>query len=387
VHIEQVTLSNFRNYVTAELRPTPKGITLLYGENGAGKTNVLEAIAYLSSLRSFRRAPAASLVRNGEQQAVLRATADREGRSVLVEAELNLVGKDRVRLNRQPVRRTEDLVGAVLTTVFSPDDIEVVKGAPQSRREYLDDLLAGLHPRHAAACGDLERSLKQRNALLRSAGGSLGRGMAATMDVWDAKFASAGEVIARARGSIVSSLEPEVDRAYRQLSRQEASTAETGRPGEGVIALRYERSWQGPLLDALRAARAEDLRRGSTTLGPQRDDLYLSVNGLAARTQASQGEQRSLALALRLGGHCLVTVQQGSSPVLLLDDIFSELDPGRCQALASCLPEGQVILTTAGAVPEDLAIAQRAHVEEGTICQVSSWEGAGTPTRRPSPGR
>ena len=361
MYVEQVSISNYRNYVSAEIQLAPNGITLLQGDNGSGKTNLLEAIAYFSTLRSFRGAPKSSLVRDGAEQAVLRTTANRGGRNVLVEAEVNVDGKDKVRLNRQSLRRHEDLLGAVLVTIFSPEDIEVVKGSPQSRRDYLDDLLVALHPKHAAARSELERVLKQRNALLRSANGSLRGSMASTLDIWDMKLATAGEVVAEARESLMSSLQDETDRAYRQLSAGSSGT----RPGG--VGLRYERSWKGPLHSALHDARAEDARRGTTSVGPQRDDLQLSVQGLAARTQASQGEQRSLALSLRLGGHFLVTAGQGTSPVLLLDDVFSELDPGRSEALASCLPAGQTVLTAAGPVPAALPVAQFGRVSAGVI--------------------
>ena len=249
----------------------------------------------------------------------------------------------------------------MLVTIFSPEDIEVVKGGPQLRRDYLDDLLIALHPKHAAACSELERVLKQRNALLRSANGSLRGSMASTLDIWDMKLASAGEVVAEARESLIASLEDETDRAYRQLS------AASGGISAGVVGVRYERSWEGSLISALATARSEDARRGVTTVGPQRDDLYMSVEGLAARTQASQGEQRSLALSLRLGGHSLVTERQGSSPVLLLDDVFSELDPGRSAALAQCLPAGQALVTAAGPVPGALPVAQCGRVSGGAI--------------------
>jgi DNA replication and repair protein RecF len=180
------------------------------------------------------------------------------------------------------------------------------------------------------------------------------------LDVWDAKLASAGEVVAQEREALVINLRPEVDQAYSRLS--------TGGVGmAGVVDLVYERSWDGPLLAALHASRAEDLRRAVTSVGPQRDDLVISVRGLAARTQASQGEQRSVALALRLGGHALVTDRQGTSPVLLLDDVFSELDPSRCAALASCLPEGQTLLTAAGPVPDALPVVKRAQVRAGVV--------------------
>jgi DNA replication and repair protein RecF len=361
VYIEQVSLSNFRNYVTAELEPAPEGITLLLGDNGAGKTNILEAIFYVATLRSFRGAPTTAMVRAGTAQAVLRAKARREARNVLVEIEINVVGKDKIRLNRQPVRRNEELFGTLLATVFSPDDIEIVKGSPQSRRDFLDDLLVALHPKHRAAQVELERVLRQRNALLRSAGGSLRPGMASTLDVWDAKFAAVGEEIAEDRASLVVSLQPEVDQAYQQLSGRGAGV------GPGPVALRYEQSWQGRLLGALHGARGDDLRRGVTTVGPQRDDLYLGIAGLAARVQASQGEQRSLALALRLGGHSLVSERQGTSPVLLLDDIFSELDPSRSAALSACLPPGQAVLTAAGQVPPGLPVARSARARAGAV--------------------
>ena len=360
--VEQVDLVDFRNYEAAEFRPAPDGVTLLVGDNGAGKTNLLEAVGYVTTLRSFRGAATAALVRRGRDQAVVRGTAEREGRRLLIEAELNMAGRDRTRLNRQPLRRTDELLNTVAATVFSPDDIEVVKGAPSGRRDYLDDLLCALHPRHWADRSELERILRQRNALLRSAGGSLRPGTAPTLDVWDTKLAQVGEVVAASRAELMAQLQPEVDAAYRALSAGLPRT-----PGPAVVSLSYDRSWQGSLAEAVAKGRADDLRRGVTGVGPQRDDLGLALNGLAARVQASQGEQRSLALALRLGGHALVAARQGSSPVLLLDDIFSELDPGRCAALAHCLPPGQALLTTAGVVPDGLPVVARYLVSAGAL--------------------
>jgi len=360
VYLEQVNLANFRNYESVELALVPDGVTLLRGSNGAGKTNLLEAIAYLAVLRSFRGAPTAAMVRDGCNQAVVRAQGKRSGRSLLVEVELNMSGKDKVRLNRQPLRRSDELLGAVVVTVFSPDDIGIVKGPPQARRDYLDDLLSSLGPRHGAARSELDRVLKQRNALLRSAGGSLRPAMASVLDVWDTKLAAVGEDIARAREAVVASLSPQAEAAYAQLS------GTSGVAGEGVV-LRYERSWQGTLLGALGAAREEDVRRGATSLGPQRDELFVGLSGLAARVQASQGEQRGLALALRLGAHALVAERQGTSPVLLLDDIFSELDPLRSEALCRCLPDGQTVLTAAGVVPALLPVSSVQRVAAGEL--------------------
>jgi DNA replication and repair protein RecF len=365
MYLEHLSLADFRNYAAVELSPAPAGVTLLHGANGAGKTNLLEAVGYLATLRSFRGSPKEAMVCSGAEQAIVRARAGREGRALLLEAELSLSGRDKLRLNRQPVRRQEDLVGALLVTVFSPDDVEVVKGPPQGRRQYMDDLLAALHPRHAVAQSDLERVLRQRNALLRSAAGTLRGPMATTLDVWDAKLAQLGEDIALARQQLAEGLQGEVDGAYRRLSGQERDGTEASQPA--VLVLRYERSWSGRLAEALAAARPEDVRRGATTVGPQRDDLHLEVGGLAARTQASQGEQRSTALALRLGGHHLVAERQGTSPVLLLDDVFSELDPVRSASLAACLPAGQTLLTTAGPVPDRLVVAYRAQVAGGAL--------------------
>jgi DNA replication and repair protein RecF len=364
VFVEQISISDFRNYASLELQPAPHGITLFQGDNGSGKTNLLEAVAYLALLKSFRGAPANSMVRNGAEHAVLRASANREGRSLLIETELNLTGRDKIRLNRQPVRRSDDLFGVVLVTVFSQDDIEMVKGSPNSRREFLDDLAAALQPKHKAACTELERVLRQRNALLRSAGGALRGSMASTLEIWDEKLAQVGEAIAEAREALIGMLEKRVDEAYRQLSRGTSDS-------DGGVRLRYERSWPGDLLPALNDSKAEDVRRGMTSIGPQRDDLHTYINSLAARTQASQGEQRSLALSLRLAGHAVVSDRQGSSPVLLLDDVFSELDPERSAALATCLPEAQVLLTAAGSVPSVLPVAHRARVRNGTV----TWAG------------
>jgi len=366
VYVELLSLRNFRNYREVELAPARDGVTLLRGDNGAGKTNLLEAVYYVGNLRSFRGATVSSLVRSGDAHAVVRTTANREGRALLVEIELRVEGRDKLRLNRQAVRRSEDLLGTVLVTIFSPDDIEMVKGSPGSRRAFLDQLVIALQPKYGAVIGELERVLRQRNALLRSAAGAMRPGLARTLDVWDAKLASAGEQIVAAREAVVGSLALEARAAYGALSGSTGGRA--GLPAEVVgISLAYQQSWDGTLLAALQGARSEDVRRGLTTVGPQRDDLLLAIGGLGARAQASQGEQRSFALALRLAGHRLVTARQGSSPILLLDDIFSELDPWRSAALARCLPSGQTLLTTAGAVPAELPVARTFLVQEGAV--------------------
>jgi DNA replication and repair protein RecF len=363
VHLERLWLTDFRSYAQAELTPDPDGLTVVVGANGEGKTNLLEAIGYLATLRSFRGAPGEALIRVGAPTAIVRAEGSREGRALLIEAELKPTGRDRVQVNRQPLRRTRDLLGALQVTVFAPDDLELVKGGPAERRRYLDDLLVALHPRHDATQTELERVLKQRNALLKSVAGkgAPGPDVLTTLDVWDAKMATAGEALVAARKGLSEALQEPTESAYATL----AETAHhRGRAG---IGLRYEASWSGPLLEALQAARPDDLRRGLSTVGPHRDDLALEVGGMPARTHASQGEQRSLALALRLSGHGLVTKRIGSAPILLLDDVFSELDPHRSTALLESLPPGQALLTTAGALPVGADPKVTARVEDGRL--------------------
>ncbi|MDQ2724982.1 MAG: DNA replication/repair protein RecF [Actinomycetota bacterium] len=366
MHLSHLWLTDFRSYPAAELVPAPAGLTVVEGANGEGKTNLLEAIGYLATLRSFRGAPADAMVRTGAESAIVRAEAEREGRAVLIEAELRRVGRDRVQVNRQPLRRTRDLLGALVVTVFAPDDLALVKAGPGGRRDYLDDLLVALHPRHDATQGELDRVLKQRNALLKSSGGRANPDVTATLDVWDAKLAAAGETLVAARQGLTGALSPVASEAYAALATASPQAGAAGR-GRDVVALSYQRSWSGPLDEALAGARAEDLRRGVTTVGPHRDELDLFVGGLPARTHASQGEQRSLALALRLAGHRIVTDRIGSAPVLLLDDVFSELDPFRAGALLAGLPEGQALLTTASGLPPGATPAVTARLANGTL--------------------
>jgi DNA replication and repair protein RecF len=376
MHLESLDLTDFRSYGHATFEPSPSGITVVTGSNGAGKTNLIEAVAYLASLRSLRGAPTAALIRSGADSAVLRSVVIGAGsRRVTIDAQLQASGRDRVQVNGQALRRTRDLLGALQVTVFSPDDLALVKGPPAGRRSYLDDLMVALSPRRDDLLTELERVLKQRNALLKSAfstgwrpGRALPEDVRFTLDVWDAKLATVGEQLVAARTALVSELSPHVATAYSDLA---TGSATSDRLSTG---LSYARSWVGPLDAALSAAREDDLRRGVTTVGPQRDNLDLAIGGLPARTHASQGEQRTLALALRLAGHRLLAAAIGSSPVLLLDDVFSELDPARAEALMANLPalsEAQAILTTAaGGLPASAdtgAVAARFRVEGGKL--------------------
>ena len=363
MHLEKLWLSDFRSYRHVELMPVPEGLTVVKGPNGEGKTNLLEAIAYLATLRSLRGSPGEAMIAVGAEEAVVRASIRRQGREMLIESLLRASGRNRVQINRQPLRRSRDLLGALCVTVFAPDDLAMVKGAPLERRQYLDDLLVALHPRHGATQLELERVLKQRNALLKSAAGTSrpGSEVLGTLDVWDAKMAEIGETLVRARRALLEALAPGVDATYGRLS--EASS----RPGEQGVTMEYQASWTGALSDALALARGDDLRRGTSSVGPQRDEVGIFVGSMPARTHASQGEQRCLALALRLAGHVLVTERIESAPVLLLDDVFSELDPDRAAALVDALPSGQAILTTAGELPPGAVPALVARVEGGKL--------------------
>ena len=373
MHIDRLWLTDFRSYREAEFSPSPEGVTVVTGDNGEGKTNLVEAVGYLATLKSFRGSPGEALVRvnaEGEprvDKAIVRAEGTREQRRLLVEAEINTSGRDRVQVNGQVLRRSRDLLGYFQATVFSPDDLALVKGGPNTRREYLDDLLVALHPRHDDTITEVERVLKQRNALLKSVGGgpkgggSLPEDVEATLDVWDSKLASAGEKLSSVRTSLAAALEPVAADAYRNVA------VAMSHRGRDRIGLSYLRSWSGSLADALREARNDDIRRGITTVGPHRDEVELRVGGLPARTHASQGEQRSLTLAMRIAGHHLVTDRIGSPPILLLDDVFSELDSVRAHALIDCLPPGQAIVTTAGELPAGVEVAARYSVDDGKL--------------------
>jgi DNA replication and repair protein RecF len=342
VIVSRLELVDFRNYREASF-DFHHGITAVVGLNGQGKTNLAESMAYLASLDSFRGAPTEALIRVGADSAVVRATVlHPDGREVLVELELTRQGRNRVQVNKQRLGRTRDLLGVMRVTVFSPDDLFLVKGGPNDRRRFLDDTLVSLALKYDSMRLELDRIVKQRNTLLKQAAGRLNDEVEVTLDVWDLKLADVGDQFGHARAVLVARLAPLVQEAYEQLADRPSS-----------IELRYEPAWrQRGLAAALTASRADDVRRGVSTVGPHRDDVDLFIGGLPGRTHASQGEQRTLALALRLAAHRMVAEKAGSAPVLVLDDVLSELDPTRSAALLRHLPEGQVVLTTAGVLPE-----------------------------------
>ncbi len=339
MRLAKVWLTDFRSYEQHELE-LDTGLTAILGPNGAGKTNLLEAIGLLASLKSFRGAPTESLIRRGASSAIVRAEGERDGRDVLIELELTK-GRTRAQVNKQKLQRTSDLLGALQVTFFAPDDLALVKEGPGVRRQYLDDLMVSLDPRFDGVLSDLDRVLRQRGALLRQTRGSIDEATGLTLDVWDAKLGELGQRVTERREYTLGALMPLVGQAYEQLA---------GTPTE-VIAT-YIRSWDGDVLaEAIADSRQLDVRRGVSTVGPHRDDLRLALDGFASRSEASQGEQRTLALALRLAGHRLVAQHIGEAPLLLLDDVLSELDPDRARSLLDNLPPGQTIITSASGLP------------------------------------
>jgi DNA replication and repair protein RecF len=340
VAITALWLTDFRCFSALEIAPDPDGLTVLRGDNGAGKTSILEAVAWLATQRSMRGAARDTLVRRGTARAIVRGEARATTRAVLIEAEIPAEGTTRLLVNRQPTRRRAELAETLTVTVFAPEDLELVQGGPSARRDYLDDVLVTRHPRLDALGVEVERTLRQRAALLRQAGGRLDAAVTATLEVWDARLAESGSALVAEREALATALAPRVSAAYARLSGN-----------DDPVGLSYRRSWDGDLHDALVAARPDDVRRQHTTVGPHRDDVELTIGPHPARTHASQGEQRSLALALRLATHDLRRAEQADAPVLLLDDVFSELDARRAAALVALLPPGQVLLTTAVDLP------------------------------------
>jgi len=372
--VERLEVVDFRNHARAVV-DLPAGVSVLVGANGVGKTNLLEAVGYLATLGSHRVGQDASLIRAGAASAVIRAAVRRAGRRLLVDVELRPGTGVRGRVNGAPVPRARDLLGVVRATVFAPEDLGLVRGDPEERRRFLDTLAAQRLPRYHGSRQDYDRVLRQRNTLLRSAGGRLPASALATLEVWDEKLAVAGAEIWSERLRLVAALTPRVELAYQRLAGQ-----------DDAVEIAYVSSVAGPgggldpdpakLAQALRerlvADRGREVERGLTLSGPHRDDLSLGLRELPARTHASHGEAWSLALALRLGSHRLLA-EEGEEPVLLMDDVFAELDRQRREHVAeAALAAEQTIVTAAVAeeLPSELG-ATVFHVEPGSV-QLSS---------------
>jgi DNA replication and repair protein RecF len=394
VHVEHLSLTDFRSYPTAEV-PLGPGVTTLVGDNGQGKTNVVEALAYLATLGSHRVATDAALVRSGAERAVVRGRLRRGGRAALLELEITPGKANRARVNRSPTRPRE-VLGLLRTVVFAPEDLAVVKGEPDQRRRFLDDLLVALSPRYAGVRSDYERVVRQRSALLKSGRGLRGEardGLLASLEVWDSHLAQTGADLLAARLRTLEQLRPYAEQAYADVSGVPGalSTAYRARglhPGvrsEATATLPPPATDRLELHDAILAAvaqaRGAELDRGTTLVGPHRDDVDLVVNGLPTRGYASHGESWSTALALRVGSFDLLRDTGGDDgePVLVLDDVFAELDARRRRHLAGRALEAEQVVVTA-AVAEDVPpelVGRVLTVRRDPATGLSSVTGAG----------
>jgi len=370
LYVAHLTLVDFRSYVTAEV-PLEPGATAFIGRNGQGKTNLVEAIDYLSRLSSHRVAADAPLVRAGAERALVRAAVVRDGRQAMLEVEINPGKSNRARVNRADLPRARELIGLVRTVMFAPDDLVLVKGDPSGRRAFLDDLLVLRTPRLAGVRQDYERVLKQRNSLLKTAGharrGSSSEESAlSTLGVWDSHLARTGAEILAERLRLVAELRPYVGNAYATVARG-ASSDDAGleyQPSLEIGDLTDRAALTDRLLEELERRRPDELDRGLSLVGPHRDELLLSLgNGepstprLPVRGYASHGESWSFALALRLASYDLLRAD-GDDPILILDDVFAELDTERRAQLAELVAGAEQVLVTAAVaadVPEKLA--------------------------------
>jgi DNA replication and repair protein RecF len=361
VYVAHLSLHSFRSYDELEL-PLTSGVTAFLGSNGQGKTNLVEAVDYLARLTSHRVAGDAPLVKQGSDRAVVRVAVVKDDRQAVLEVEIVPGRSNRARVNRSPLPRARDIVGLVRTVLFSPEDLALVKGDPAERRRFLDDLLVLRTPRLAGVRADYDRVLKQRNALLKSAGDRrtrTGEYFESTLAVWDDQLVALGAELVTARAALVEELVPLLAQAYAAVAK-DASRSE--------VVMRYVPSV--PVSDPvtteqldlsfreeLGRRRGEEVQRGITLVGPHRDDLALSVGTLPVKGYASHGESWSFAVALRLASYDLLR-GDGDDPILILDDVFAELDADRRDRLAELVADAEQVLVTA-AVEADVPAALR----------------------------
>ncbi len=363
--MSHLTLHNFRSYADVDV-PLEAGVTAFIGRNGQGKTNLVEAVDFLSRLSSHRVATDAPLVRAGCDQAIVRAAVVKDGRTAVLEIELNPGRANRARINKSTLPKVRELVGLIRTVIFSPEDLTLVKGDPSDRRRFLDDLLVLRTPRLAGTRADYDRVLKQRNSLLKSARFGNRQAALATLGVWDANLARVGAELLDERLRLVAELRPYVGRAYETVARG-AGRDEAKIDYRSSIPALAELDGlpdRADLTDALMAEverrRDDELDRGVSLVGPHRDELALALGDLPAKGYASHGESWSLALALRLASFDLLR-DDGDDPILILDDVFAELDTERRRQLAELVAGAEQVLVTAAVaadVPEVLAGAR-----------------------------
>lgn len=355
MYVRHLALRDFRSWAHVDLELTP-GRTVFVGSNGFGKTNLVEALWFCATLGSHRVATDAPMIRSGAERAVVSTIVVNEGRELAVDIEITAGRANKARLNRSPVRSTREVLGAVRAVLFAPEDLALVRGDPGERRRYLDELATVRRPTIAAVRADYDKVLRQRTALLKSAAGSrlrADRGVLDTLEVWDGHLAAHGAQLMAARIALVNQLSPEVQKAYQELAPASRPAAVTYRSSidadlDGVDVDYLETA----LLAALARRRDAELERGMCLVGPHRDDLELRLGEQPAKGFASHGESWSLALALRLAAYELLR-GEGSEPVLILDDVFAELDNARRRALAGVAAGAEQVLVTA-AVGEDI---------------------------------
>lgn len=376
MHVVALSLTDYRSYRQADLELRP-GVTTLVGRNGQGKTNLAEALGFLATLGSHRVATDAPLVRAGATQAIVRGRVMRDARATLLEVEINPGRANRARINGTPQPRARDLLGILRTVLFAPEDLALVKGDPAERRRFLDELLVARAPRFAGVRADYERVVKQRNALLKSSAGArrAGRGgdVTSTLEVWDAQLVSFGAELLAGRIHLLDQLNPLLVAAYDAVSSGASAVSATYRTSLGEDApLVTDRSvLAAAMTRALELRRQEELDRGLTLVGPHRDDLTLTLGGLPAKGYASHGESWSVALGLRLASYDLLR-GDGSpdgEPVLVLDDVFAELDTVRRSKLAGLVSSAEQVLVTAAVgadIPSELA-GDRVLVQDGAL--------------------
>ena len=366
--VKHLTLASFRNYEAAELALEP-GISLIMGPNGQGKTNLVEAIRYLSTLSSHRVAGYLPMIKSGANQAIIRCLVSHGDRDVLVEMELNRDTKNTARLGRAPASRVRDILGVIQSVTFAPEDIDIIRRDPSNRRAFLDELVVQYRPRMAGVYSDYDRVLKQRNTLLKTARATKTSGSAlSTLDAWDASLVQYGSEIVSSRIEVAALLEPHLFEAYQKIAIANNEPRMLYRSsllgslipdGEEADDLEFLTDSDRGTIAALFAAKLErvrpkELERGITLVGPHRDELVLMLGDLPAKGYASHGETWSYALALRLASvELLKKESRTGDPVLILDDVFAELDSGRRLRLAELVANNEQVLITA-AVAEDV---------------------------------
>ena len=402
MHVRHLSLVDFRSYAVAEL-PLAPGVTTIMGLNGQGKTNLVEALGYVATLGSHRVATDQPLVRFGAAQTVIRAAVVRHDRETLVELELTPGRANRARLNKVPLTRTRDVLGTLRTVLFAPEDLALVKGDPAGRRAFLDDLLVARQPRWAGVRADYDRILKQRNALLKQAAPVLRKGPSRrrsaslapdenpdtarestlhTLDVWNTHLAEVGAQLLYARLRLLRDLTPFLAAAYEAVSAGTTTVSASYRASLREPVAAAIAAGEVPEPDALRAEllaafdehRAAEIERGVTLVGPHRDDVHLSLGPMPAKGYASHGESWSLALGLKLAAYQLLRRDLGEDPVLVLDDVFAELDTQRRERLAELVADCEQVLVTAAVgadVPERLRTSGRTYaVTLGEVTRV-----------------